>query len=263
MFAVAYYFRTGGLHIEIESASPPRSALGGSSVAAVALIAAISKAVGQLERTSPLSRSETAILAHAIEESAAGAPCGIQDQLAAVYGGINRWTWPSNVQDPTFKKTALISGEEARAFDRNLLVAYCGIPHESKDINGAWIRQFLSGNTRPQWVEIARCSREFADALEKGDLSGAVSAMRMEMAIRKKMTPDILDDIGDRLAASALENGCAARITGAGGGGCIWALGRAEDINRLRPAWQEVLDSRPEAGLLDCGIDLAGVTTEA
>jgi D-glycero-alpha-D-manno-heptose-7-phosphate kinase len=263
IFAVAYYFRAGGVHIEIESASPPRSALGGSSVAAVALIAAISKALGQLEGATPLDRSETAVLAHAIEESAAGVPCGIQDQLAAVYGGIHRWKWPCDVQDPPFKKESLMSNDEAGDFGRHLLVAYCGVPHESKDINGTWIRQFLSGDTRLQWIEIARCSRRFADALEKGDLPDALESMRLEMAIRKEMTPDVLDNLGDRLAASASDRGCVARITGAGGGGCIWALGRVGDIEQLRPAWEHILASRPEARLLDCGIDTLGVTTEA
>jgi D-glycero-alpha-D-manno-heptose-7-phosphate kinase len=262
MFAVAYYFRIGGVHIEIESTSPPRSALGGSSVAAVALIAAISKALRMLEGTPPMDRARTALLAHAVEESAAGVPCGVQDQLAAVYGGIHRWVWPGNVQDPPFVKEPLMSDEDAGSFGRHLLVAYCGVPHESKDINGTWIRQFRSGGTRPQWIEIVRLSRMFADALEKGDLSGAMEAMNREMAIRREMTPDVLDDIGDRLAASASDNGCAARITGAGGGGCIWALGNAGDIEGLRPVWQDILTSRPEARLLDCGIDILGVTTE-
>ena len=44
MFAIAAYFRAGGIHIQIESASPPRSALGGSSAAAVALVAALAEA---------------------------------------------------------------------------------------------------------------------------------------------------------------------------------------------------------------------------
>jgi D-glycero-alpha-D-manno-heptose-7-phosphate kinase len=37
IFAIAAYFRAEGVHIVIESSSPPRSALGGSSAAAVAL----------------------------------------------------------------------------------------------------------------------------------------------------------------------------------------------------------------------------------
>ena len=43
MFATAAYFNARGIHIDIDSQSPPRSALGGSSVAAVALVAAFSK----------------------------------------------------------------------------------------------------------------------------------------------------------------------------------------------------------------------------
>lgn len=262
MFAVAYYFRVGGVHIEIESTSPPRSALGGSSVAAVALIAAITKALEQLEGIEAPDLSQTALLAHAIEESAAGVPCGIQDQLAAVFGGIHRWAWPKKVQDPAFIKEALLPGEEAGAFGRHLLVAYCGIPHESKDINGTWIRQFLSGGTRSQWVEIAACTYRFAEALKNHDISGAIEAMNREMSIRKEMTPDVLDDLGDRLAESAGAGGCGARITGAGGGGCIWALGRADNIEKLRPVWQDILARRQEAGLLDCGVDTVGVTTD-
>ena len=43
MLAVASYFQADGVHIDIQSQSPPRSALGGSSVAAVALVAMLSK----------------------------------------------------------------------------------------------------------------------------------------------------------------------------------------------------------------------------
>src|SRR3989339_1310073 len=39
MFALAKYFDGDGVHLHIDSASPPRSALGGSSAAAVALVA--------------------------------------------------------------------------------------------------------------------------------------------------------------------------------------------------------------------------------
>ena len=47
MSAVAAYFQADGVHIDIRSESPPRSALGGSSVAAVALIWAFAKAMAK------------------------------------------------------------------------------------------------------------------------------------------------------------------------------------------------------------------------
>ena len=46
MFIIAAYFRADGVHIVIESSSPPRSALGGSSAAAVGLVAAEVSGIG-------------------------------------------------------------------------------------------------------------------------------------------------------------------------------------------------------------------------
>jgi D-glycero-alpha-D-manno-heptose-7-phosphate kinase len=263
IFAVAYYFKAGGLQIEIDSASPPRSALGGSSAAAVALITALSRFFEQERGAAPLTSPQTALIAHAIEESAAGVPCGMQDHLAAVYGGINRWDWQESVQAPPFSRKQLISNEAAPEINRRLLVAYCGIPHTSKDINGIWIKQFLSGKTRAQWIEIARCSNRFAEALERLDIAVAVDAMNREMAIRKEMTPGVLDDLGDGLTSAATAGGCGSRITGAGGGGCIWALGEPDAIERLRPVWETILSKREDARILDCGIDSQGVTTHS
>lgn len=259
IFGVAYYFQATGVHIEIESASPPRSALGGSSVAAVALIAALSKVLEQIHGAPHLSRTQMALLAHAIEESTAGVPCGIQDQLAAVFGGVNQWKWPKDVNAPPFIQKPLFPPDTINDFNQYILVAYCGVPHVSKNINGLWIDQFLSGNTRTQWIEIADCSRRFADALLVQNIDDAVAAMNREMTIRKEMTPAVLDDMGDKLTTAAIETGCGARITGAGGGGCIWALGETDAIDRLRSVWHQILSKRKEARLLDCGIDSTGV----
>ena len=83
--------------------------------------------------------------------------------------------------------------------------------------------------------------------------------MNREVALRREMTPDVLDPVGVRLSESALQTGCGARFTGAGGGGCIWALGEIENVDRLRPLWEEILSARKQAGLLDVKIDTAGV----
>jgi D-glycero-alpha-D-manno-heptose-7-phosphate kinase len=73
------------------------------------------------------------------------------------------------------------------------------------------------------------------------------------------MTPQVLDDMGDRLVAAAFEAGCGARFTGAGGGGCLWAIGAADAMAALKPVWEKVLSGRPTAGLLACGVDANGV----
>jgi D-glycero-alpha-D-manno-heptose-7-phosphate kinase len=149
MLAVARYFGADGVHIDIHSASPPRSALGGSSVAAVALIWAFSKALHKSGHGMP-ERGAVALLAHAIEQSVAGVPCGMQDQLAAVFGGVHVWHWKSDPGQVPYTRQPIPYGEEAHrpSMNRCLLVAYCGVPHVSKDINGTWVRQFVAGWTR-------------------------------------------------------------------------------------------------------------------
>ena len=52
--------------------------------------------------------------------------------------------------------------------------------------------------------------------------------MNRETDVRRQMTPDVLNDIGKTLVELAKKNKCGARFTGAGGGGCIWALGEIE-----------------------------------
>jgi len=59
---------------------------------------------------------------------------------------------------------------------------------------------------------------------------------------------------------TAAEIKCGARFTGAGGGGCIWALGDAGDIEKLKEKWKEVLACREGAGLLNAVIDGVGVS---
>ena len=258
IFAIGAYFRAEGIHIDIDSSSPPRSALGGSSAAAVALVGAFSK-VKEKKGEAPLSKKNIAFLSQTIEASVAGVPCGFQDQLAAVYGGVNVWYWPGDCQMPFFKKKTIIPKRYLSKFEQHLLLAYCGVPHESKDVNRKWVKQFLSGRHHGLWAEIIVCTQKFARALMEGDITTACMQMNKETAIRRKMTPEVLDGIGRELIKSAMKKRCGARFSGAGGGGCIWALGRIEDIDKLKGTWEGILSKRKDARLLSAKIDSQGL----
>jgi D-glycero-alpha-D-manno-heptose-7-phosphate kinase len=263
MFAIAAFFDADGVHIRIDSASPPRSALGGSSAAAVALVAALQAAAERAGSKRRLSRREVALLAHAIEASVAGVPCGLQDQLAAAFGGVNVWHWLSGFGEPAFRREALHVAPGGGPLADHLLVAYCGVPHESQDVNGRWVRQFLAGEKRASWEEIAALTRRFAADLRGGDFEAAADAMNRETAVRRELTPAVLDATGEKLVAAAIDARCGARFTGAGGGGCLWALGPRAAIKRLTPAWQKILDGVADARLLAPRIDTRGVAVEA
>lgn len=258
MFAVAAYFEARGVHILIDSSSPPRSALGGSSTAAVALVFAFSKALAATGRGRPYSRRKCATLAHAIEQNVAGVPCGMQDQLAAAFGGVNAWFWQADPDERAYRKKTVVGFSEFAELEKRILVAYCGIPHESKDINGKWVRRFLAGEHRDFWAEIIAYTKVFIDSLADFRLDEAALAMNREVEIRRKMTPEVLDEIGKKLVDTALGENCGARFTGAGGGGCLWALGEERNIGKLRKRWELILAGREGARLLDTKIAAGG-----
>jgi D-glycero-alpha-D-manno-heptose-7-phosphate kinase len=261
MFAIAAYFQMDGIHIQIESASPPRSALGGSSVAAVALIAAFNQLLVKMGRAA-IPHDRIALLAHGIEESVAGVPCGLQDQLAAVYGGVNAWFWKGAASPQPFIRQDLSASRICETLSDCLLVAYCGMPHESRNINGIWVNKFIGGETRHYWVEIARCTSGFVKAFAAFDINDAVAWLNRETDIRVEMTPDVLDETGGKLVSASRNHHCGARFTGAGGGGCVWAMGSAGNIAELKPAWEKILAETPSAELLNMTMDNDGLRVE-
>jgi len=258
MFAVASHFHAPGLHIKINSASPPRSALGGSSVAAVALVGAMARACG-MAGGEDLNREQIVRRAHRIEETVAGVPCGMQDQLGAAYGGAHTWHWEIAANGLAIRREPVSRAMTPEIFKAHFLVAYCGIPHASKDINGTWVRQFIAGRERQRWIQVAECVRRFSAAVNAGQWAEAAIAMNEETALRRVMTPEVLDVIGEDLVTAARDRGCGGRFTGAGGGGCLWAVGAADPIQQLRADWRAILAKRKGAALLDVAPDLEGL----
>jgi D-glycero-alpha-D-manno-heptose-7-phosphate kinase len=261
MAAIATYFDAKGLHIDIHSQSPPRSALGGSSSAAVAMVAGLMYLREAIEDPTRF-KERIVLLAHALESSVAGIPCGMQDQLAAVYGGVNAWYWRTATNELPFRRVSLSSvGKES--FRQHILLAYCGRPHVSADVNGQWVRQFLEGRYRLEWRQMVELVQHFVHAMTAGEFQKAATMMNEETRLRREMTPDVLDNMGQQLIEGALEQGCGARFTGAGGGGCVWALGEKDAIRSLASVWATLLDQKPDARMLDFSIDSAGLVCHA
>jgi D-glycero-alpha-D-manno-heptose-7-phosphate kinase len=255
MFACAQYFNAHGVHIHIDSASPPRSALGGSSSAAVAILAAFHTALDK-----PVDPAQVAWLAHYIESSVAGVPCGVQDQAAAAFGGAHMWAWKMGDCGPVFDRFPVFDSDADRdGFMSHMLVAYCGIPHVSKDINSRWVASFVQGKTRPVFARIIDLTRSFYTAVRNKKYSQAADLMITETRLRQQMTPDVLDDTGQKLFDAAQAHRCGARFTGAGGGGCLWAVGGQKDMAVLAESWRTLLADIPDAKLLDTRIDPAGI----
>src|SRR6185295_15841112 len=91
-------------------------------------------------------------------------------------------------------------------------------------------------------------ARNLRDALVADDWDRVASVMKQAYPVRKRLAPNITTPQMDMLVEKALANGAeAAKVCGAGGGGCIAFLcgeGRKEDVERALNAEEgaEVLD---------------------
>ncbi len=253
----ADYFGLAHLRLTIASSSPPRAALGGSSAALVAAVAAMARLAGRR-----LARWEVVGLAHAFEEALFQIPCGRQDHLAAAYGGARLWTWT-----PGFKRgwhgRQLLRKSGYPSLESRLVVVYPGETHVSADVNGRWIRGFVAGQTRAVWREIISLTRRFARSVEGRDWAGAAACLDAETRLRLDLTPEVLTPLGRELFEAARSAGAGARFCGAGGGGCLWALGEKAAVDRLREAWAGLVAGQPGACFLPGSIDRRGLTVRA
>ncbi len=260
VFAACYHFGLHGVHVSVVSDSPPRSALGGSSTMLVAVIGALNAARKSLAGEC-LSLENSVRLAYEIEDGISPYNCGAQDHLAAAFGGVSQWSWP--VFGESFSRKILLTKEYKEEIDSSILLAFCGVTHDSSTINQKWIKGFSSGCDRKTWIEILKEVNAFSLAVSKRNWTKAACHMGRETALRKKLTPEVFTNTGNALLKAADKQSCGARFTGAGGGGCLWAIGDAENISSLRPVWIDILKEEDGAGILSSDTDFYGLLDES
>jgi D-glycero-alpha-D-manno-heptose-7-phosphate kinase len=256
--AAVNHFGFHGLEVKIKSDSPVKSALGGSSTALVALIKALSD-LRAYSGVSGLSGRQILHLGYHIEDGISGGNCGMQDQAAAVYGGVNLWKWEYSQGNRIFSREMLIKGKDIKELSGSILVAFSGKSHVSATMNRVWVGDFLSGRTRSGWISANEVVKDLAEAIRSKDWNSAAGFLREEMKIRKRITPDALIPVTSELIRCAEKAGCGARFTGAGAGGSLWAIGEPHRIRDVKEAWEDMLRPVKGAGILKCGVDLKGV----
>ena len=257
-FAATSYFGFHGMEVRISSQSPVKSALGGSSTALVALIKALTKA-SVLLGNKELAQRDILHLGYHLEDGISGGNCGIQDQAAAVFGGVNQWKWHYGNRTTPYERIPLLDRKGQTELSRRLLVAYSGKSHVSSRTNRNWTKDFLSGMTRKEWCTANAIVSDLALSLQVQDWKRAAGFLKAEMALRKKLTPEALIPVTAKLVKQAEDTGCGARFAGAGAGGSLWALGGVENIGELKKKWEKTVSSVKGAKVLDCEVDPTGV----
>lgn len=257
IFAAISHYQIHGISIDISSNAPSQSGLGGSGALLVALCAAFEVFYGNELNEANLVK--IAKLAQQIESSLSQTMVGLQDQLAAAFGGVNLWTWRySNLQNP-FIREQLIKSEEVESLSSNILIGFTGITHNSTNLLRLYLESFMDPRNRDKWLEIKNVVDGFALAVKSKNWVEAAKSLNAENLLRQKLTPEMIPNSAQNLIEMARKYNCGSRFAGAGGGGCIWAIGDSDGILELSKRWSKLLLIQ-NGYIIPCKVTSLGVT---
>ena len=119
--------------------------------------------------------------------------------------------------------------------ERQLSLFYTGAPRQSGINNWEVFKQHINGDEHviANFAEIARIAQQMHRAIADGRWNDVESLMREEWKLRRTNAPGIATPFMDELIEVAGRNGArAAKVCGAGGGGCVILL--IEEGSRTR-----------------------------
>jgi D-glycero-alpha-D-manno-heptose-7-phosphate kinase len=237
---MVHFFRPQhGLQVVANSEAPAGAGISGSSALAIALIGALNRLVGDRYE----ERKFITIAAN-IETSVIKVPAGFQDYYPAFYGsascihfradGIERESLPLDLDE----------------IERRFVICYTGEPRNSGINNWAVFKRHIDGDAEVFEIfeNIRDAAQNIRAALLRNDWQRVAEVMREAYPNRKRLAPGITTPQMDALVEKALANGAeAAKVCGAGGGGCIAFLcspDRKQDVaNALsKEEGAEILD---------------------
>ena len=218
-----------GVRILVRSDAPPGSGLGSSAALGVATMAALS----QYLRWNLLPY-EVARESQALEVEELGLECGVQDQMASAYGGVNFM----EVQYPHARVSPihLSTGTLCELEDRFVLV-YTGRSHFSSEMHQKVIAEYDAGRNTVHFQRLTECGIRGKESLLSGDLEAFAETMNQNWEAQKALHPDITTPEIEALHAAATATGAIGfKANGAGGGGTVTILAQRNRDHLVRRA---------------------------
>ena len=230
---LAFFRPSGSLSITTSCMSPAGAGLGGSSALAVALCGAFNVLTG-----SKYSREELLTIAKNVETQILKVPAGVQDYYPAMYGGLN-----SVLLDVIGESFLRHSHLLTHSIESRLVLVYSGKSRNSGMNNWEVMKSYIDqdANVQGAFKGIQAATSDLEVALKTGNYPKVGEAIEADMTARRNMVPGIVTSEIDELISFGKENGAvAAKVCGAGGGGCIafW-VNNAGDKSKLIAKFRE------------------------
>jgi D-glycero-alpha-D-manno-heptose-7-phosphate kinase len=227
-FAPQVDFSTGGIEVETHSESPAGAGISGSSALMIATTAAFARFTGQ-----KMELEQIREIAQNVEAQLIRVPTGCQDYYPALYGGVSAIHLDA---DGIHHEAVRIAAEE---LDARFVLAYTGAPRKSGINNWEVFKSHINGDRRifRNFERIGAIAKDMHQAISLADWKNVARLVREEWKLRKTNSPRITTPLIEKLIKAATANGAkAAKVCGAGGGGCVVFLTEPETHERVAEA---------------------------
>ncbi len=239
-----------GFHLIANSEAPAGAGLAGSSALNIACIGALNRLVGNR-----YPHSKFITIAANVETTVIRVPAGFQDYYSAFYGGASCIHFRVDGIEREFLDVDMAT------LERRIAICYTGEPRLSGTNNWEITKNHIDGD--PELFKLFDGIRDSAvqirSAMLAQDWERVSQVMRDSHPTRKRLAPNVTTPQMDKLVEKALANGAeAAKVCGAGGGGCIaffCAEGRRQEVERA-------LATEEGVEVLDWKIDAEGLTVQ-
>ena len=244
---LCHFFEVRGLNLTTSSESPAGAGIAGSSALNVAVCAALA----EWNRTHYEPEALLQIAMN-VEAQTIKVPTGLQDYRPALYGGMAAL----ELDVDGIRRVPM--HVDIKELQKRIVLCYTGEPRNSGTNNWEITKKHIDGDrfVFDCFERIRDTAVTMREALEKGDWDAVGRAIAEEWDNRKRLAPGVTTPAIDGLIARAAAAGAtAAKVCGAGGGGCLFCYGPPDQHQAIREAL-----AAGGARLLDYTIERHGLT---
>lgn len=246
---LARHYRLENATLTTRGESPAGAGIAGSSALTIALCGALARWTG-----ASVDPDRVLEVAMNVECQTIRVPTGVQDYRPALYGGI------AAIEPRLDGVHRTPIPVDPRALESRIVLAYTGAPRNSGTNNWDIYKRHMDGDPH-----IFECFERIRDtgvamrgALEREDWDEVGRQIAIEWDNRKRLAPGVTTPTIEDLVARARAAGAtAAKVCGAGGGGCLFCYGSPQSRESISAAL-----ASGGARLLDYRIESDGLKVE-
>lgn len=239
---------TKNVKVYYDADLPARTGLGTSSSFAVGLLNCLLRLKNDdifknlnTDEDVYLYKEKLANMAIHVEREMCNEAGGIQDQIAASFGGLNLIMMGKDYNNSYVVKKLNLSIADKNAFNENLLLFFTGISRNSFEIQsktGSSLKENVN-----RLLEMNKLVDEAYSMIMSKDFDSFGKMLDYTWKLKRSLNSNISNNLVDDIYETAMESGAyGGKLLGAGGGGFMLFYIKRENQDRLRGKLKNLLE---------------------